>query len=68
MARLSKAERDLEACPRVLCLAPTSRDVVIYTCSQCTWSYRVEGDNISVWGQVAFDAHCCEDFLRIEGI
>jgi hypothetical protein len=36
--------------------------VVMYTCCQCTWTYRVEGDNARVWGEVAFDAHCCEDF------
>ena len=62
MASLSKVAKDVEGCLRVLCRVRTTTDVVIYTCSQCAWSYRVEGDNISVWGQVAFDAHCCEDF------
>lgn len=53
---------------RVLCSVPTSPGVVMYTCCRCAWTFRVEGDNVSVWGQVAFDAHRCEDFPRNEGI
>jgi hypothetical protein len=56
-----------EALPRVLCPVRTSLGVVFYSCCRCAWKYRVEGDNIEVWGEVAFDAHRCEDFPRDNG-
>jgi hypothetical protein len=49
--------------PRILCRVPTSKEVTMYTCTRCAWTFRVDSSDMTA-GQAAFDAHACERFPR----
>jgi hypothetical protein len=37
----------------------------MYTCCGCSWTFRVEGNDLAS-AQAEFDQHRCEDFPRDE--
>ena len=47
---------------RFLCRIPLPNGSIVCTCGRCRWTHHIEADDASA-GQVAFDAHRCEDFL-----
>ena len=51
--------------PRILCRVPTSKEVTMYTCARCAWTFRVDSSDMTA-GQAAFDAHRCEGSPREE--